>query len=272
MRRRTLLRAAVAAALAPRGAAAARRPAVAAHRGGALLWPENSLLGYREALALGVDFLETDVHLTADGAVVVLHDATLDRTTTGTGAVGERTLADLARLRLRAADGSPTGEIVPTLAQLLDLVGPSRAGLLLEIKAGPGRQRYPGIEDRALALVRDRRLLARTVVMAFEPGTVLRVRELEATVPTAALIARGRERRDRLTADEALDRARAVRATHAGINFRLLDGPLVAAVQQAGMAVAAWTVNEQTDIRHVLALGVDVVITDRPDLALKLRR
>ena len=272
MRRRTLLRAAVAAALVPRGAAAARRPAVAAHRGGALLWPENSLLAYREALALGVDFLETDVHLTGDGIVVVLHDATLDRTTTGTGPVRERTLADLASLRLRAAAGRPTGEVVPTLAQLLDLVGPSRAGVLLEMKAGPGRQRYAGIEERALGLVRDRGLLDRTVVMAFEPETVLRVRELEPTVPTAALIARGHERRDRLTAEEALDRTRAVRATHAGINFRLLDGPLVAAVQRAGMAVGAWTVNEEADIRDVLALGVDVVITDRPDLALKLRR
>ena len=271
MRRRTFLTAAVAAALAPCAGAAARRPAVAAHRGGALLWPENSLQAYREALALGVDLLETDVHLTANGAVVVLHDATLDRTTTGTGAVHDRTLADLATLRLRAADGTPTAESVPTLAQLLDLLQPSRAGLLLELKAGPGRQRYVGLEEKALALVRGRGLLDRTLVMAFEPETVVAVRALEPTVPTAALIARGRIQRDRLTVDEVLARAREVRATHVGINFRLLDGPLVSALQQAGMAVGAWTVNEEADIRRVLDLGVDVVITDRPDLALQLR-
>ena len=272
MRRRTFLSAAVAAALVPYGVTGAQRPGVAAHRGGALLWPENSLLAYREALALGVEFVETDVHLTADAAVVVLHDATLDRTTTGTGAVRERTLADLSGLRLRAADGRPTGEGVPTLAQQLDLVAPSRAGLLLEIKAGPGRRRYPDIEEKALALVRDHGLLDRTVVMAFEPETVLRVRELAPAVPTAALIARGRDRREQLTGEEALDRARAVRATHVGVNFRLLDERVVGAVQRAGMAVGAWTVNEEADIRHVLGLGVDVLITDRPDLALKLRR
>jgi glycerophosphoryl diester phosphodiesterase len=272
VRRRTFLATAAAAALAPRAGAAARRPAVAAHRGGALRWPENSLRAYREALALGVDLLETDVHLTADGAVVVLHDATLERTTTGTGAVRDRTLGELAALRLRAADGSPTAEGVPTLAQLLDLVAPSRAGLLLEIKAGPGRQRYAGLEDGALALVRARGLLARTVVMAFEPETVIAVRALEPAVATAALIARGRDRRDRLTAEEALDRVRAVRATHVGIHFRLLDGGLVAALQQAGLAVGAWTVNEEADIRRVLGLGVDVLITDRPDLALQARR
>lgn len=272
MRRRTFLRAAVAAALGPRVAAGGAQPAVAAHRGGALLWPENSLLAYREAVALGVDFVETDVHLTADEAVVVLHDATLDRTTTGNGAVRARTLADLSGLRLRAADGNPTGEIVPTLAQLLDLVGASRAGLLLEIKSGPGRQRYPGLEERTLGLVRDHGLLDRTVVMAFEPETVRRVRELAPAARTAALIARGRERRDRLSGEEALDRARAVGATHVGINFRLLESAVVGAVQRAGMAVGAWTVNEEADIRHVLGLGVDVLITDRPDLALKLRR
>jgi glycerophosphoryl diester phosphodiesterase len=271
VRRRTFLTAAVAAVLAPRAGTAARRPAVAAHRGGALLWPENSLQAYREALALGVDLLETDVHLTADGAVVVLHDATLDRTTTGTGAVHARTLADLAGVRLRAADGTPTAEGVPTLPQLLDLVAPSRAGLLLEIKAGPGRRRYAGLEEKALALVRGRGLLERTVVMAFEPETVTTVRALEPAVATAALIARGRERRDRLTVDEALERVRAVRATHVGINFRLLDGGLVTALQQAGHAVGAWTVNEESDIRRVLDLGVDVLITDRPDLALQAR-
>lgn len=271
MRRRAFLGGALAAGLVTRVAAGARRPAVAAHRGGALLWPENSLLAYREAVALGVDLVETDVHLTADDVPVVLHDATLDRTTTGSGPVRAHTLADLAALRLRAADGRPTAERLPTLAQLLDLVGSSRAGLLLEIKAGPGRQRYPGIEEKALALLRDHALLDRTVVMAFEPATVLRVRELAPAVPTAALIARGRERRDRLSGEEALDRARALRATHVGIHFRLLDGAVVDAVQRAGMAVGAWTVNEEADIRHVLALGVDVLITDRPDLALTLR-
>ncbi len=114
--------------------AIAAQPLVAAHRGGAALWPENSLLAFRNAEALGVDFVETDVHLTSDGEVVVLHDPKLDRTTTGVGAVAERRLADLASIRLRAADGTPTDEPVPTLAQLLDLLAPSRVKLLLGVK------------------------------------------------------------------------------------------------------------------------------------------
>jgi len=84
------------------GSAAGSRPAtlVAAHRGGAALWPENSLLAFRSAIALGVDAIELDLHMTADGEVVVLHDATLERTTTGSGTLRDLRLAALAPLRL----------------------------------------------------------------------------------------------------------------------------------------------------------------------------
>lgn len=272
MRRRAFLGTTLGGLLVAGSAPGAARPAIAAHRGGALLWPENSLTAYREALALGVDAVETDVHLTADAIPVLLHDAALDRTTTGAGPVRDRTLAELAAVRLRGPDGIVTAEPVPTLAQLLDLLAPSRAGLLLELKAGPGRQRYAGIEERALGLVRARGLLGRTVVMAFEPETVVRVRDLEPGIATAVLIVRGRQRRDQLAAEEALDRARAVGATHVGVHFRLLDRALIAALQGAGLRVGAWTVNEEGDLRRVLDLAPDVVITDRPDLALELRR
>jgi len=80
---------------------------IAAHRGGAALWPENSLLAFANAIALGSDLLEFDVHLTADGAVAVIHDATVERTTDGRGAVASMTTADLRRLRLKGPDGTP---------------------------------------------------------------------------------------------------------------------------------------------------------------------
>ena len=244
---------------------------IAAHRGGALLWPENSLLAFRNALALGVDMVETDVHLTADDEVVVLHDPTLDRTTTGRGAVRDARLADLAPLRLRAADGTPTGEPIPTLAQVLDLVAGARGvGLLLEIKVDASRSRYPGIEEKALALVRARGLLDRTPIMAFQPETVRRVRELEPVARTVLLVSRGRTERERANPAEAVHLTREAGAAWLGINHRLLDADLVAAARRAGVGVAAWTVNHEADIRRVLDFGVDVVISDQPDLALRL--
>src|SRR3989338_4609079 len=87
---------------------------LAAHRGGAQLWPENSLLAFRNAIALGADFLEFDVHLSKDGEVVVIHDPALERTTTGAGAVSDRTLAELRTLRLKGKGGKVTEGGGPT--------------------------------------------------------------------------------------------------------------------------------------------------------------
>jgi len=243
---------------------------VAAHRGGAALWPENSLLAFRSALALGVDALELDLHLTADGEVVVLHDATLDRTSTGGGPVRDMKLADLAAVRLKTRAGALTGERVPTFAQVLDLAAPTSVELVPEIKVDAKRQRYDGIEEKVLALIRARGLLARTTVQAFQVETIRRLRELEPQARTMLLVARGDVERDRARPAEAVRRARELGATDLGMNHRLIDADVMAAARAAGIRVAAWTVNEEADMRRMVGLGVDMVMSDRPDLAKRL--
>lgn len=243
---------------------------IAAHRGGALLWPENSVRAFRNALVLGADLLEIDVHLTSDGEVVVIHDPTLERTSTGTGAVGAARLADLSHVRLRARDGAVTEELVPTLAQVLDLVRPTQAALLLEIKVDPARRPYPGIEEKTLALVKAQGLRERTVVMAFEPDTLRRVRALDGSIRTTMLVSRSRVERERAPAPTIVRWAAEVGATSLGVDHRVVDAPLVAAARQAGLRLATWTVNTEPDIRRVLDLGVDIVISDQPDLAMRL--
>lgn len=252
--------------------ASAKRPLVAAHRGGALLWPENSLTAFRNALALGVDFLETDVHLTSDGEVVILHDPTLDRTTTGTGPVRAAALGDLAKLRLRGTDGTATADAVPGLAAVLDLLKGDRAELLLEIKVGADGQRYPGIEDRTLALVKARGLLERTVVMGFHAPTVRRVRELEPALRTVLLVRRARIDGQGVAPVESVRWTLDAGASALGIQHTALDADVVAAARAAGLRLAAWTVNDEPTIKRVIELGVDIVISDRPDLALRLAR
>jgi glycerophosphoryl diester phosphodiesterase len=243
---------------------------VAAHRGGAALWPENSLLAFRSALALGVDALELDLHLTADGEVVVLHDPTLDRTSTGGGPVRDMKLADLAAVRLKTRAGALTGERVPTFAQVLDLAAPTSVELVPEIKVDAKRQRYDGIEEKVLALIRARGLLARTTVQAFQVETIRRLRELEPQARTMLLVARGDVERDRARPAEAVRRARELGATDLGMNHRLIDADVMAAARAAGIRVAAWTVNEEADMRRMVGLGVDMVMSDRPDLAKRL--
>jgi glycerophosphoryl diester phosphodiesterase len=192
---------------------------VAAHRGGAALWPENNLLAFRQALALGVDALEFDLHMTADGEVVVLHDPTLDRTSTAKGPVRELSLADLAPVQLKARDGTVTDERVSTFAQVLDLAASTSVELVPEIKIDTTGQRYDGIEEKVLALLRSREL----------------------------------------------------GATDLGMNHRLIDTDVVSAARVAGIRLAAWTVNEEADIRRMIDLGVDMVMSDRPDLVKRLR-
>jgi glycerophosphoryl diester phosphodiesterase len=243
---------------------------VAAHRGGAALWPENSLLAFRSALALGVDALELDLHLAADGEVVVLHDPTLERTSTGRGAVRDARLADLASVRLKTRDGVETAERVPTLAQVLDLVAQSSSELLPEIKVDAHRQRYDGIEEKVLALIRARGLLARTTIQAFQAETIRRLRELEPVARTMLLVGRGDVERDRARPAEAVRRARELGATDLGMNHRLIDADVVAAARAAGIRLSAWTVNAESDLRRMIDLGVDVVMSDRPDLARRL--
>ena len=125
------------------------RTEVASHRGGAFLWPENSLLAFRNALALPAEQLELDVHLSADGEVVVMHDHTLDRTTDASGPVRARSMAELRRARLRGTGG----EGVPSLADAAALVRDAGKVLRLEIKAGGEGRPYPGVVPACLSVL-----------------------------------------------------------------------------------------------------------------------
>jgi len=234
------------------------RPQIAAHRGGALLWPENSLAAFRGALALGADLVELDVHLASDGEVVVIHDPTLDRTTSGQGPVRDRTGAELAALE------------VPRLREVLQLLAGSGAGLLLEVKVGVDGARYPGIEGKVLGLLADAGLTDRTTVMAFEWDTLERLRARSPTVRLTGLLSpRGAEQIGGVRA--AAERLVALEANDLGLERTLLSPEAVASARAAGLTIGVWTVNEPEELRTALVSGVDYVTTDRPDLALRLR-
>lgn len=246
--------------------AAPARPLVAAHRGGAGLWPENSMTAFRGALGLGVDLLELDVHLTRDGEAVVLHDPTLDRTTTGHGAVRDQTWVELVAVSLKGTAGEP----VPRLREVLDLVKPGAVGLLVEIKVGIGGVRYPGIEETVLRLLREAGLTERSTVMAFEWATLERLRALSPTLRLSGLLSRrGAERLGGMRV--ATERLAALKANDLGLERTLLSPDAVAAARRVGLTVGVWTVSEPEEVRAALAAGVDYLTTDRPDLALKLR-
>jgi glycerophosphoryl diester phosphodiesterase len=263
------------------------RPRVAAHRGGAALWPENSLAAFAGALALGVDLLELDVHLSADGEVVVIHDATLARTTEGSGAVRASPAAALRRLRLRGPGGALTEERVPLLDDVLALVAPSSAGLLVELKGpatavryarGPDGQVaiepgpvYEGMEERVLARLEAAGLTARATLMAFNPAVLVRVRALAPARRTTLLVSRGQVERAAARATDTLAWAARLGVTDLGLEHTLVDAAVVTGARTDGLVLGAWTVNDEGALRRLVALGIDIVTSDRPDLALRVR-
>lgn len=241
------------------------RTEIASHRGGAFLWPENSLLAFRNALALPAEQLELDVHLSADGQVAVMHDHTLDRTTDAGGAVRARSMAELRRVRLRGTGG----EGVPSLAEAAALVRDAGKALRLEIKAdGEGRP-YPGIVAACVAVVDGLNMRGRTVVMSFQPATV------------ADAAAAGGFRRTVLLFDSrswrgmggagAAALAHACGAEEIGLHVGELTPAAVAAFRGSGFGVGAWGANHESSIRSGFGLGLDAVATDDPPLALRLR-
>jgi glycerophosphoryl diester phosphodiesterase len=239
-----------------------RRPRVAAHRGGAALWPENSLRAFAEAIALGCDLIELDVHASADAQVVVIHDPGLERTTTGRGPVAAQPAAALRELRLRGPDGAVTTETVPMLDDVFRLVAGTAAGVLVELKA-----RTEGFERLVLDVVRGAGFAGRANVMCFDAVPLARLRVVAPDVRTTLLV--GRERGRRASSAELLGWLRAADAVDLGLQHTLVTADVVAAAHAAGVAVGAWTVDEAADIERLAELGIDLVTTDRPDVALR---
>jgi glycerophosphoryl diester phosphodiesterase len=240
----------------------------AAHRGGALLWPENSLLAFRSATAMGADYLELDVHLTRDDEVVVIHDPTLDRTTSGAGPVRDRTLAELAPLRLRDRTGALTDEQIPTLDQVVALAVAGKRQVLLEIKVDAQRGHYPGIEEKVFAVLDRHRFVPFAIVMAFEAETWRRVRRLRPAARAGALYSARTLSAGAVEAElQALSQAGVV---FVGLNQALVNARVATQARLAGLTLGVWTVNERDAIERFIGQGVSVVITDRPDLAKEL--
>jgi len=273
-----LVLAGLAALILPQGQSLAQNVTVDvhAHRGGAGLAPENTLAAFRNALALGVDVLEMDLHVTADGEVVVIHDPTLERTTTGHGYVRATALADLQRLDAGAwFSAQCAGERVPTLRAVLDLVrgsGNNRVRFNIETKYEPSVPAPPqDFEERALRVIREAGMTNRVIIQSFYYPSLARTKTLDRSVATAAL---------RAATDPIPDPVAVVRAAPADIyspSIRLVSRATVDAVHRAGIPIVPWTVDDATQMERLLEMGIgtlrgDGIITNYPDRLIPVLR
>ena len=247
--------------------AQATRPLVVAHRGGAGLAPENSLGAFRQALDLGVDSLELDVHLSRDGELVVSHDPTLERTTNGSGPIAAKTWAELTGVRLKS--GFPDrfqDERLPRLDDVLALVaGRPGVRVQVEIKRGPSGF-YPGIEEKVVVAIEQRRLMDRVIVIAFEDETLQRLRALRPGLTVYGLTSpRPLERRGQ-TIEAYLAAMHALGVAGVGLDQRLVTPAVVAEARRRGLQIGVWTVNDPDAMRRFGGMSLDFITTDRPDL------
>lgn len=238
---------------------------IASHRGGALLWAENSRMAFEQTARLPVEQVEFDVHPSRDGRLVVIHDATLDRTTDGTGAVCRHDWADLGRLILKGSGG----QRMLLLEEVIEIFRPTRINLRLEIKAGPDRTPYPGHAARIVAALAAWGILERTALTSFQLGTVAEVPRHGVPMSHVWLVTPDLQTDIGLEAVIGLARAHGVPML--GLRGNRLDAAAVARVREAGLGIGGWACNDGSLIAKMFDLGVDVFTTDRPDLALTLR-
>lgn len=233
-----------------------------AHQGGNLLRPGNTVLAFEHALEVGADVLEMDLWLSADDEIVVIHDATVDRTTDGEGRVDEHTLAELTELDA-AYNWSPDGETypyrgegvtIPTLAEVLETF--PETPLLLE----PKHESVP--PATLLAYLSDHDRLDDVVIGAFEDDVLREVRELAPGVPTGLGPREGRQ-------FVKTKRPNEPRYDPPGEllfpPYDIVDRAVVAKAHRVGLEVLPWTVNEREEMERLVDAGADGIITDDPE-------
>jgi len=234
---------------------------IVGHRGARFEAPENTIPGFHYAVDLGLTAVEFDIRMTSDGDLVVIHDATVDRTTNGTGAVSSFTLAQLQALDARSTFPDwPEPCVVPTFGQVLDVVE-TLPELLIEIK-GDAPNRLNRIVPATIAEIVRRDLDDRVTITSFDPYA-LEIAQREAPHLRRGYIGNWDER-------HFVETALALGCTQIDARHATADRALVAEATSRGMRVVGWPTNSQEDLDSVLTLEPDMFCTDSPTLLMEL--
>nr|WP_326185496.1 glycerophosphodiester phosphodiesterase family protein [uncultured Oscillibacter sp.] len=237
-----------------------KRPLLLAHRGFSGGYPENSPLAFQMAAErTRADGIESDVHITRDGELVIFHDDSVERTSNGAGLIRDHTYGELLALDIGAWKGPEfAGQHIWTLGQLLDFC--REAKLLLNLELKNGEVFYQDLEQRVIDEVCRRRMQDTVFVSSFNHVSMQRFKELCPDIKTGLLYGK-----------PLLDMASYIRRSNADSmhpRYTLLQyqPELVEVFHGRGMKVNTWTVNTEADMRDMIGRGVDCIISNHPDL------
>jgi glycerophosphoryl diester phosphodiesterase len=231
-----------------------------AHRGFSSVAPENTLAAIDQAVDAGASGCEFDVYGCRDGTVVLMHDKTVDRTTSGKGRV-----TDLSWDELRQLDAGSwknvayAGQKVPSLRQSLRRLSGTNCQPVIEIK-------MEGISQQVIDDVRALDMVDQVAVIAFSQAVVREIRELEPKIRCAWLCSETLRGSTEEQANWLEKQAQTCKATTLDLNYKMLSPDLVAELKRRGFGVWTWTVNEAAVMRALSTWGVDSITTDRPDV------
>ncbi|WP_242120510.1 glycerophosphodiester phosphodiesterase [Aestuariivivens sediminicola] len=232
---------------------------IIAHRGFSSVAPENTLVAFQKAIDCGADYFELDVHKTKNDSIVVIHDTSVDRTSSNnrTGTVAKMDYSDLATVKVGYSEkfgNTFENEKIPTLREALQLAK-GKIKVCIEIKVF-------GIEEEILNIINDLGVKDEVILFSFYYQVLSRVRELDKTIPILFLINKAEEK--------TIDYAKNIKSDAIGVgNNTTVTKAFLDFAHNNGIEVWKWTVNEDLEMQQLIDLGLDGLITDFPDRALK---
>jgi glycerophosphoryl diester phosphodiesterase len=237
------------------------KPLVWAHRGASCTAPENTLEAFSLARDVGADGIELDVHLSKDGELIVAHDDTVDRCSSGTGRIVDMTLREIKQLDFSNHIAGYRGMKAPTLAEVYELIKPTNMTVNIELKTGIVL--YEGIEEKCVKLARDVGMQDRVFYSSFNHYSLTLIKSLEDGVRIAPLY------------QEALFEPWQY-AVHMGAQaihpfYPTMATPkIMEELAKTGVLCNPWTVDDEKALTWMAQLGVNAVITNNPDLAVRV--
>jgi glycerophosphoryl diester phosphodiesterase len=239
-------------------------PLVLAHRGWSAQYPENTLRAFRKALTAGADGLEFDVQLTADGTIVVIHDASVERTTDGLGLVAD--LMDETIRQFNAASNWPAApfEAIPNLSDVLDTAYALHPRGLYNIEIKTYTSDWKELVDEVVKLTETHPLKQSLLFSSFHHEAAAYLKQ-QAPTATIGLLFED-------DCPDAWQRALDVSAYSVHMDYQFVTPEFVQTCHSHGVQVAVWTVDEPADIARIARTGVDIVLSNRVDTALTMLR
>ncbi|MEH7441174.1 glycerophosphodiester phosphodiesterase family protein [Bacillus sp. JJ1122] len=231
-----------------------------AHRGAAGYAPENTIAAFDKAVDMKADYIELDVQRSKDGELVIIHDTTVDRTTDGTGRVGDFTFEELRNLDAGSFKGEQfTGEKIPSFDEVLDRYH-GKVGILIEMKSP---ELYPGIEEAVALELKERHLDKpqnnKIIIQSFNFESMKKMDTLLPEVPIGVLTS------SRLHVTDSALQEFATYADYFNPSYSLVTKELVDKVHNFGMEIQSWTVRSHEAAQFLIDMKVDGIITDYPD-------